>query len=347
MKADDPTPHLKLDSIQVLRAVAALMVVIFHSAIAFTPDDRAKLLWWPGLSDHGSLGVALFFVISGFIIANVLDRPTFNFLSYIWRRAFRIVPLYWLVMAVALGLYWQRGWFRWDFETAGWWGLLKGFLIFPQKLLPFYQPGWSLEHEVIFYIVAALVVPLAGLRFLAAFMFTLGVIGSLKIFAWDYHLFAEAQYFFSFGILAYLARAQSWQLALPIAGLGFCLAYLNFYAAISMPEPYPSICFAIGGAGLIVALLDFERRGIWMPKVMVKIGDASYSLYLWHWLVIPCLSTLAYRYGDIIPEMWRWIIVFVSIAIAIASHKLIEVPLIMFSHHSFRWLGEWRRPENR
>ena len=102
---------MKYQSIQLLRAVAALMVVVQHSHIAFTPTEKAKLWWWPVFSDFGWLGVSLFFVISGFIIANVLSRPNFSLVDYFWRRFIRIYPLYWMVGAVGLYYYFSRNWF--------------------------------------------------------------------------------------------------------------------------------------------------------------------------------------------------------------------------------------------
>ena len=51
----------KYQSIQLLRALAAVMVLVFHSKIAIWPREaRASLLWIPGFSDFGDLGVCLF-----------------------------------------------------------------------------------------------------------------------------------------------------------------------------------------------------------------------------------------------------------------------------------------------
>ena len=327
-----PQAVKKFQSIQLLRLVAALMVVVFHSKSAIWPtEDRELLWWWPSFSDFGDLGVSLFFVISGFIIASVISKRSFSTSSFLWHRFWRIYPLYLLVMMAALFMFWRRNWFHWDIETLGTAGMIKSFLILPQKPFPFWAPGWSLEHELLFYVVAALVVPLLGLRALAALMFVVAIIGMKFVTFWDWHLFASYQLYFGAGIIAFLLRDRRWYEALPIAlGLLAC-AYSYYYKAFTAPYQIIEFAFALGCAALIVTLLDIERRGWNVPKPFVVIGDASYSLYLWHWMVIPFASGGRETWGGS-PELWRWIIVAVSIAVALLSHRYIEVLCDDFSH---------------
>ena len=61
--------------------------------------------------------------------------------------------------------------------------MIKSFLIFPQSSYPFWNPGWTLEREVLFYAIAALVAPFFGIRVLAAVLFTLAGIGMTATFA--------------------------------------------------------------------------------------------------------------------------------------------------------------------
>lgn len=118
---------MRYQSIQFLRALAALMVVVQHSHIAFSPSDKAKLWWWPGFSDFGWLGVSLFFVISGFIISSVLSRPNFSLGNYFYHRFMRIYPLYWGVMIVGLYYYCTRNWFKYSIDSLGVNGIIKSF----------------------------------------------------------------------------------------------------------------------------------------------------------------------------------------------------------------------------
>ena len=93
-------PHNKLLNLQVLRAIAALMVCCFHLQY-FLMDKSGQVLF-----PNGWIGVQVFFVISGFIMyhsnkkdnIHVKNRP-FNFIK---NRIIRIVPLYFLVSLVQI-----------------------------------------------------------------------------------------------------------------------------------------------------------------------------------------------------------------------------------------------------
>ncbi|MGY4416281.1 exopolysaccharide production protein ExoZ [Bradyrhizobium sp. LB7.1] len=298
------------------------MVVVFHSKLAMSPADRELLWTWPGLTDFGDTGVSLFFVISGFIIANSVSRPRFSVCDFVWRRFMRLYPLYWMVMLVGLYAYNARNWFSSDVESLGAAGMIKSFLIFPQKQFPFWNPGWSLEHELIFYAIAALIGPIFGLRVLALVMVSLWLVGYNLTFEWDYHLFADPQIYFGAGVLAYILRDRGWAISFPVAVALLGFAYLCYYRVLPYSYTHAGVAFAFGCAALIVMLADLEQR--WrVPRFVVTIGDASYSLYLWHWLVIPIAAT-GRGHLDGSPEVWRWIIVAASIAAALASYFTIE-----------------------
>lgn len=141
------------------------------------------------------------------------------------------------------------------------------------------------------------------------------------------------QIFFGAGVAAYLLKNRGWREVMPIAICSLMLAYGRYYDAIDFDVKFASLAFAVGAAAFIVVLIDIERLGWKVPRIFVIIGNASFSLYLWHWLVIP----LASRWKDIggAPELWRWIIVIISTIFAIASYYFVERPLILFSHR--RW----------
>jgi peptidoglycan/LPS O-acetylase OafA/YrhL len=307
------------------------MVVVLHTHIPFAPEQKAQLLWWPGFSDLGWMGVDLFFVISGFIIAHVLSKPGVDLKDYFWRRFWRIYPLYWIVMIVALLCYLRWNWFGYGIETLGASGMVKSFLIFPMEPHPFWEPGWSLEHELIFYIIAALVAPFFGLRVLAAVMIGLGAVGLAFDMGWDFHLFARPQLLFGAGVCAYLMRERSMAAALPVALAGLVLCYAHYYELADMPQWVADIATATGFAGLVVLGVGLERRGWRVPRPMIAIGNASFSLYLWHLLVFPFVGRYAQALGAS-PEVWRWMLAGAAIGIALLSYRYIEKPIIAFSH---------------
>ncbi|MCP2335140.1 peptidoglycan/LPS O-acetylase OafA/YrhL [Actinomadura rupiterrae] len=98
------------DALDGVRAIAALMVLLFHVAASTgyllrPPTMLVRLL------SRGEIGVPIFFVLSGLLLyrpwaAGALGlRPAPGTRGYLWRRVLRLMPAYWVVMAVALGLY--------------------------------------------------------------------------------------------------------------------------------------------------------------------------------------------------------------------------------------------------
>src|ERR1700722_17033315 len=144
------TPRTQLLSIQYLRGLAALSVLVTHS------------LQWPlaemniVLLKTGRLGVEVFFVISGFIITTIAGDGRFNPKEFLVRRAFRIVPAYWaatfLITILAVAIPTQV---RTTIPTAE--GLIKSLLFIPalEPKAPLLLLGWSLNFEVFFYLLFA------------------------------------------------------------------------------------------------------------------------------------------------------------------------------------------------
>ena len=83
------TPRTQLLSIQYLRAIAAISVLVTHALQWPLPEMNMYLL------KTGRLGVEVFFVISGFIITTIAGDGPFNPRVFLERRAHRIVPTYW------------------------------------------------------------------------------------------------------------------------------------------------------------------------------------------------------------------------------------------------------------
>lgn len=322
----------RFNTVQALRALAAVMVAVFHSKLMFANDGtREQLWWWPGFSDFGDMGVSLFFVISGFIIATVLDRPNLSVIDYVWRRFMRVYPLLWIVVMVGIYHYFLRNWFAADFlaQTRHTW--IKTFLIFPQDGAPFWNPAWTLEHEILFYFLAILIAPWATLAGLCCILLALGTLGYLFDFGWDYHLTANPQIYFAFGIASYLFRNAPIPLAAIVAMAGLFVSYADLYGVIVLPPWVTDTTFSAGAAGLIIILVQAERRGLVVPRPLITLGDASYSLYLWHWMTLPIVSMFYGIFGGQ-PETWRWIFVAVSITVAVISFYSIEKYFLSLAH---------------
>jgi hypothetical protein len=127
--------------------IAALGIVYFHSWVSITRFPTGTAYQIPSLSYYGWFAVDLFFAISGYVICLVVGRDSFDVRSFLIRRVFRLYPL-WLVMLTVFA------------ATAGLWrGLTPRetleFFLYSATLLPtignpFYNVGWSLQHEIAF-----------------------------------------------------------------------------------------------------------------------------------------------------------------------------------------------------
>lgn len=255
----------RLRSIDLLRAVAACAVVLFHSSETFY---------------LGAAGVDLFFVISGFVIASVSSgRSASEFLS---DRASRIFPLYclallpWAVSAHAHG-------------TLNWTDLAADILLLPRVLFdiqPLLLLSWTLVFELLFYCCAG-----ASIRWgsakpaVAAFlilMLAAWVTGAPQLKWVGCPIILE----FLFGVLIYRAPKNARiGLAALIIGLAFLLTspsisrnVFEFSSALGRV-----INWGIPSAFIVYGVVTFETR-LTGPLVerLCWLGVASYSIYLFH-----------------------------------------------------------------
>jgi exopolysaccharide production protein ExoZ len=148
----------KLPGIQVGRAVAATAVFYFHSYIGLSPFNRDLLYTWEWLASRGASGVDLFFAISGFIVCYVAAAPDFTPASFLWKRFFRIYPLNLVVTLLMVAFVMQGIRISDDVSPIH---VLQSILILPQAA-PVNSVGWTLEYEIAFYLLAALLLPRGG-----------------------------------------------------------------------------------------------------------------------------------------------------------------------------------------
>ena len=155
----------RYEGIQIARALAALGVCYFHSwgALDRFPKGTAHPIPW--LAEYGWLGVDLFFAVSGFVICMVVSRSDFDPRSFLIRRVFRLYPLWLLMLTLFAVMAWQwRGLL--PTETAG--NFVYSATLLPTENFPFYDIGWSLQHEMMFYLLVVVVVPFFGVMGLIA-----------------------------------------------------------------------------------------------------------------------------------------------------------------------------------
>lgn len=339
----------ELKSIQCLRGFAAILVVYTHlTGIQDNYPNRPFVLPYGSV---GAIGVDIFFVISGFIIAFILARGAMAPADFAARRFFRIVPIYWLFTLLALAAVlvnpaWTQGG---AVPTPA--DTMKSLFMLPQERLPVLFVGWSIEHEMLFYVVMGLLLAFGKVRFAPQILIGLGLAGlfpGLIQNAWSAHLFSKYNFLFAAGILIFQERDR-----LRVLGTGGAVAIsvLIVVALVASGLPLggprdPSLVriVALGAAStfLFAGLLNLERKGAFATRriagviaLAALIGDASYILYLSHPFTLSLVGDkLGVRLGvsGMLVPFWLTLSFAATVAVAIVIHRMFEAPFLKYTH---------------
>lgn len=321
-----------------LKALAALEVVVCHSDLAVKHFSGSLIArsWYLPLS---GIGVEVFFVVSGYLIC--LRAPAYaNALSFLRARLLRLMPLYALFtgLAVAARLInpaWA--WNRWDVSAGT---IIGSFLILPQPHYPIVGVGWSLEHEVIFYALVALLIlatRLAGEApvWFGLALFGLGWCGALvgiapSDAAWYLHPVSVLMTGFAAG---WLYRCHEVDGRVGVAWLLMaCLAVTVTLSLGTDPANTERSLRLTGASALVilfVALRDTILRLPFADRILFPLGLATYSIYLSHWFTMSALGKAVGRLR--LPESAqlpvRLAVIAVAVGVGLLVYRLLERPL--------------------
>ncbi|MEJ1961703.1 MAG: acyltransferase [Gammaproteobacteria bacterium] len=326
-----PQARGKLGTIQHLRAVAALGVVLYHATSQVYGGESAYLRM-------GAAGVDLFFIISGFIMWATAVARDENPGRFAVKRLIRIVPLYWLVTtAVVLVVLAAPNLMRSSSLDAAHIAASYGFIAWPHprntdRFWPLLIPGWTLNYEMLFYaivtgalflkrrfrlpgIAAALILPVLAGRMLHP--------QSTLAFYTDPILL---EFLFGIGVGALYTQGAS--VTRPIGYAAICAGIVSFLLA----GPYGTDLNRALTWGAPMALLVLGAVNV--PKILPDrpfrlLGDASYSLYLSQFCVVgPCARLLAPLAGRNDAKLLAVAaLIVVACAIGVATYYFIEAPL--------------------
>ncbi|NIF00032.1 acyltransferase [Pantoea sp. Acro-805] len=329
-------PHRYRADIDGLRAVAILLVVLFHSGVTSLQG--------------GFIGVDLFFVISGFLIGGIISKEIaekrFSFYQFYLRRIRRIAPALFFMMAILLAL----GFILLsplEFSQLAKYSVAV-FISVPNMLLlksgDYFSTDsdlnpllmtWSLGIEEQFYIVLPFILLLAvRLRqSMVSVVLTISLI-SFAACIWltsvdstqAFYLLPTRAWELGAGVLLALWRPQ------PVTGraaslmnlLGWMLI-LASSVLISSDDRFPgwvAIIPVLAGCLMIGARSELNQLLLENP-LMRFIGKISYSWYLWHW---PLLS-LARICSDNPLSVWQGLMIStLALGIAWISWRFVEQP---------------------
>jgi exopolysaccharide production protein ExoZ len=284
------------NNVQALRAGAAYAVVCHH--IIDSLRHYVAIGRFPYNPHAGRGGVDLFFAISGFVMMlSVAGRPVTPF-AFLRDRLTRIAPVYWLVTgAVALAVVGGVGLL--GLHGIGASVLLKSLLFVPVFGAdgaigsPVLFVGWSLDYEMMFYLLFAISLA-AGPR-----RSQVGLVLFLLIALWIAHFVVANPYVrylgddiiltFGFGVMVWGITRHSqpspWliRLLVPLGIAG--MASVDFAPWTGLE--HSRVLIGASAAILLYAAVAAERIGMSIGEGLVsRQGDASYSLYLLHPLAI-------------------------------------------------------------
>ncbi|PZU57577.1 MAG: hypothetical protein DI547_12885 [Sphingobium sp.] len=291
-------------SIQMLRGIAALLVVLFHGSIQLqrTGYDADAFKWMQA-------GVDIFFVISGFIMWVTTEKaPDRTAGQFFLNRVQRIAPLYWLITfaMTALLVVAPRMLQSAVLDVPH---ILKSLFFIAaynqgtHEYQPLLVPGWTLNLEMFFYVLFSIAIAVArGNRTIRLATVTLLIGGAAVLPMLVPGLPGAITFYlqpiiveFLFGIILgwiYLARPiHLGFVGLAMAAAGFFLMGYNGY-----DNPYMPIYVATGLPALMVvggALFGTQIKS----RPLEWLGNVSYSLYLTHALVLSAFAQVWKRLG--------------------------------------------------
>jgi exopolysaccharide production protein ExoZ len=342
-------------SLQICRALAALMVVCFHVGGNLRRDrylgDAAAP--FERFFSFGDAGVSFFFVLSGFIVTWVHLRD-FNqpdrLAGYLFKRAARIYPVYWIVFTITYAAAYMSPSLR-DTVPHDMVTLLKSLLLMPQDPMmvgalgaPVLFVAWSLQYEMCFYIALAMAIVCQWLLVIPVSLFLLNQFSPLFGDGYLHTFFSNPRiYLFLMGVgLAYIAR-EKWTIGCPkvlVAGAASAFIGLSALEVLGcLPGDRSAYVLAFGAICTIglFGLIRMEDSGVRPAKTnwLVRLGDASYVLYLVH---VPVLSALC-KFAKTLTDLWgpfgpagaalaAIFIVLACCAVAMGFHIFVERPIM-------------------
>ncbi len=311
----------RIPSLDGLRAISITLVILSH------------LVKWKHVSvslagSYGDLGVHVFFVLSGYLITNLLLREyerssTISLRDFYIRRAFRIFPAAFVFLAVVIALYWHE--MRWyhiaaalfyvanmDISRPWIFGHLWSLSIEEQFYLlwPFALKKWY-RHRIVILLCVFLATPVFRTA-LHAFKIQSGIAGSLPVFADQ----------LAIGCLLAIFAPRLPKISGYLAfGMLVATVFIPWFPAIS-PTRTLFMLFVlrpllhISIAGLVLHVIQVPYRALnWAP--IAWLGKVSYSLYLWQELFC---SNAALHQG--------YLLAFLALGCASLSYYLVEQPML-------------------
>lgn len=345
-KTTDKTYYPALDA---LRALAVFLVLMHHAGFRlghlFAIDPIAEFL-----VKIGWMGVDLFFAISGYLIVSILKRTDFSVTSFFIKRAFRILPLYYVAIISYAALAWifysetPENLLAAIFLLTGW-----AVAVTPPDNLP-YLITWSISVEETAYLLYGIVAALSLRSLKVALWASVAICLFLRLFLINAHYFQpnEVYYFpgtrvdsiaiggifalYNFNVFTEkrLARAS-----LLLAATAVLLSLLSHYGQHNFfVASFGYTALSILSAFWVSFLVSGKCSDSTPISIFIFIGKRSYFIYLFHVFIIALAAHSSI--SPYVKEIGFWmtciaVVCFTTLLSAI-SWKYFEQPLLEHGH---------------
>ncbi|WP_115003890.1 acyltransferase family protein [Xanthomonas campestris] len=302
----------KIESIQALRGLGAIVVTIFH-ATSLYPEFNFKA---------GAAGVDVFFMLSG-IVMYLSINPKTSPLHFLKRRVIRVIPMYWLATTLTVAyVYARHGYITPNNH------LIRSYFFLPPGSfqMPLLYPGWTLNYEMLFYVILAVLLPLKKVT-VPASICLIAALGSLPAPAGLVeiaHMFNPLILEFAAGLLAGIVISKGYRPTKAEATFYIFTAILLF-TIHNQAQSAGVIAWGIPSALLIMGALGLEKLPLIKCKITQFSGEASYSIYLFHPFAIWAVSWMTKDQASAFAFLCAIIL---SITGGCLTHILVEKPML-------------------
>ena len=347
----------KIVNIQFLRAIAAIQVVFFHTADHyFAAGGNASGNLFTFFQQYGYSGVDLFFVISGYVIWSSTKKLSGlnGAANFAYKRAARIYLGYWpffFFLLLITAFFFKAGLSKID--------ILGSFLLTQTNLGKLLlSVSWTLTFELYFYICFMGLffckrrhIPLF-LFFASLFIITVQAWGIFHENVYSIYTFHAASLIYKFYtspfclefiagcyIALYFEKRRIkyvtplWAAAFLFLALGLYYQNHIIHNSLARGYYYPQRVFIFGSMAIctLASLVEIEKRGVAiLPKLSLMVGDASYTIYLSHTILLLLICISGIR--NTIAEWGCFQGVLMSIII---------LCIVVYSILHYRWIDTW------
>ncbi len=324
-----------------LRFLAAMLVVLAH-ATGMVGERILQLkgehFWRPGMS-----GVDLFFVISGFVMtvsSNKLIIHSDGWKIFVKRRLIRIVPLYWCATTLKILLVIALPSMALNTPIELWHTIASYFFVptFDQMgnfIFPVVKVGWTLSYEIFFYIFFALAIFLRISAF-SVILTSFSICTILNILAtpatpFAYGFLNPILFEFVMGIAAakFCDSERALNIRLGIVTIAIAIAIM--FSTGDLPIWWRWVYWGLPSMAIVTVIAKFESQSSFVtPKIIARLGDSSYSLYLFHTFLVPLIGIILIKFNLLDPYIAVAACLLICPLACYGMYRIFELPFINF-----------------